>query len=215
MRRASPRLGDEARGARRLGVFGGSFDPPHEGHLFVARAAREERGLDHVLWVPAARPPHKPDRVLAADAQRAHMLELLLADEPACSIWTVEFAREGPSYTIDTLHALRAELPEVELFLLLGTDNLPGFPRWHRAREILALVTPVVVPRAGAPADPEELAALPEAERRALAEAVLDRPPVEVSSTELRARLAAGADHERVPPALREYLAQSGIYRDR
>ncbi|HED66988.1 MAG TPA: nicotinate (nicotinamide) nucleotide adenylyltransferase, partial [Planctomycetes bacterium] len=153
-----PELVPEARVARRLGILGGSFDPPHGGHLHMARVARAARDLDHVLFVPAARPPHKPDRRLASGAERVHMLELLLADQSHVSIWTNELERAGPSYTIDTVEALREELgPRPIFFLILGSDNLAGLPRWHRVEDLLALVEPIVIPRRGAPVDPPEL----------------------------------------------------------
>jgi cytidyltransferase-like protein len=100
-------LSAAARGARRLGVLGGSFDPPHLGHLHAARRARDAFALEHVVFVPAARPPHKPERILAEGAERLEMLALLLADEPDVSVWDTELGRSGPSYTVDTLRELR------------------------------------------------------------------------------------------------------------
>ena len=198
--------------ARSLGILGGSFDPPHLGHLYVARTARLVCKLQHVLFVPAARPPHKPGRVLASAADRVEMLELLLEEEPLFSVWTTELEREGPSYTIDTVRELRSAVgPEAELHLLLGSDNLPGLPGWHQAEELLSLVVPVVVWRRGAPFDPDELAHLPEELRRRFR--LIECAPFDCSASELRQRLAAGGDVEGLlPPKLAEYARERGIY---
>lgn len=206
-----------ARRAERLGVLGGSFDPPHLGHLHVARRAREAFDLDHVVFVPAARPPHKPTRRLASGEERVAMLERLLADEPDASIWTVELGRSGPSYTVDTLRALDAARDAGgRTFLLLGSDNLAGLAGWRELDEILRRARPVVVARAGARLDPETLAGLdPAAARERIEAGFLPGEPFEAASTDLRARLAAGdVPAELFPPALREYLARHGIYRD-
>lgn len=202
-----------ARRARRLGVLGGSFDPPHLGHLHAARRAREAFALDHVVFVPAARPPHKPERVLADGAERLAMLALLLAGEPASSSWDVELARSGPSYTVDTLRELRAAVaPETKLFLILGEDNLAGFPRWREADEIVQLAQPIVVHRSGSPGALDAAALAPFARAR-LALGRLDSPALDLSSTELRAALARGEDcSARFPPALAAHLAHSQTY---
>ena len=212
-----PALDPAARGVRRLGMLGGSFDPPHRGHLHMARVAREACALEHVVFVPAARPPHKPERVLAAGEERVRMLALLLEDEASCSmssIWAVELERAGPSYTIDTVRRLRAELgPRPEIFLILGSDNLAGLPSWRAAEDLLALVQPVVVPRRAAPVDPPELAVLSDAARERIARGVLASTPVDLSSSELRALLARGEDPaDAFPPRLREYVAARSIY---
>lgn len=216
-RPAGASLDEAARRARRLGVLGGSFDPPHLGHLHAARRAREAFELDHVLFVPAARPPHKPDRILAEGAQRLLMLRLLLAGEPGVSAWDVELARSGPSYTVDTLRALRALVP-ARLFLILGEDNLEGFPGWRSAEEIVALAQPVVVHRSGSELarwlERADVRALPEAVRVRLAIGRLGTATFDVSSTELRAALARGEIPTEVfPPALADHLRASGLYR--
>ena len=135
---------------RRLGLFGGSFDPIHGGHLYVARAAQRAHQLDRVIFVPAARPPHKPGRELASGPHRLAMVELAIAAEASWSACDLELYRPGPSYTIDTVLELPArvgEADDVELFLILGSDNLPGLPSWWRVDELLERVHPIVVPR--------------------------------------------------------------------
>ncbi|MEW6072694.1 MAG: nicotinate (nicotinamide) nucleotide adenylyltransferase [Planctomycetota bacterium] len=207
-------LAARARRAERLGVLGGSFDPPHLGHLHVARAARASFRLDHVLFVPAARNPHKPGRLIAGGAERAAMLELLLADLPWTSVWRIELDRPGPSYTVDTIEALRAEVgEEVELFLLLGSDNLEGLATWHRAAALLAAARPVLVPRAG-DRPGGVLARLPRALRERIAPGLVDVAPLDASATEIRDRLGRGDDPgPAFPAALRDYVAARGLYR--
>lgn len=201
-------LAAAARGAARLGLLGGSFDPPHLGHLFAARRARTAFALEHVVFVPAARPPHKPERVLASAEQRLAMLALLLAEEPGTSSWSVELERAGPSYTVDTLRALRALAPAARLFLILGADNLPDFPRWREVEEIVRLAQPIVVPRGPASAGAPELASLSPAARAKVRLGCLAGEPFAASSSALR----AGREAERLPPALARYVREQGLY---
>jgi nicotinate-nucleotide adenylyltransferase len=204
--------------AKRVGIYGGSFDPVHSAHLYVARAAQSASQLDAIVFVPAARPPHKPERRLASNADRAAMLTIALAGEPSWSICELEFERDGPSYTIDTVRELPARLGlsrGVELFLLLGWDNLRGFERWREVRALVELVQPIVVSRDG------DDAQLLEPARRELGPelfAKLERGLVRVparpeSSTDLRDRLARGEDPgAELPPGVLEYIRARGIY---
>ena len=206
-------LDPAARRARRLGLLGGSFDPPHLGHLWAAARARAAFALEHVLFVPAARPPHKPERKLAEDSDRLEMLALLLAGEPACSVWGAELARSGPSFTVDTLRELRALVPgATRLFLILGEDNLPGFPHWREVEEIVRLAQPVVVHRNGPRAEPE-LATLSPFARTRLALGRLASPPLDASSSAVRAALEREVvPAELLPERLREFLARRALY---
>ena len=207
-------LDPSAASARRLGVLGGSFDPPHAGHLHVARAALGAFELDHVVFVPAARPPHKPAGLVAAGQTRLEMVRLLIQGQADLSVWAGELERPGPSYTVDTLLALGELAPASELFWLLGADSLETLSGWHRVEELLALARPVVVARADAEGAPGDLGELSEAARRRLDEGWLALPPVAASSSELRRRLATGQDPgPELPPALREYIDRRGIYR--
>lgn len=208
-------LSEAARRAVRLGVLGGSFDPPHLGHLHAARRAREAFALDHVVFVPAARPPHKPERHLAGEEERLEMLALLLAGEPDVSVWGVELARSGPSYTVDTLRELRGLRTGASLFLILGEDNLEGFPHWRAAEEIVALAQPIVVHRSGVDLSPElARSGLSPLARTRLAMGRLACPPLDVSSTQIRAELADGADVSgNLPPRLLEYVRARSLYR--
>ncbi len=207
-------LAEAARAARRLGLLGGTFDPPHAGHLHAARAARDAFSLDHVVLVPAAHPPHKPGRALAGAADRLALLRLLCAGTAWLSVWSVELERSGPSYTIDTVRALARET-DAELFVILGSDNLPGLPGWRDAGELLERAQPIVIQRAGDPpalADPARRLSPAAAER--LRAGLCAVAPLEASSSELRRRLAVGEDPgPALPAALREYIEQRGIYR--
>jgi len=210
-------LAPPARSARRLGLLGGSFDPPHLGHLHVAEAARNAFGLDHVVFFPAARPPHKLGRVLTDGAVRMEMLELLLAEVEWTSTWGVELGREGPSYTVDTVRDLRDLLgPGAQVFLLIGSDNLTGLASWFRIEELLELVQPIVVHRRGDPLDLAPfLHAVPVDPARA-ERWLVDVEPVDAAATDIRARLVRGEDPgPALPPALREYVAARGIYAGR
>jgi nicotinate-nucleotide adenylyltransferase len=203
---------------RRIGLFGGSFDPPHAGHLHVARTARGRFGLDRLVFVPAAEPPHKPGRRLASGTDRLAMLRLLVGDEPRCEVSDLELERGGRSFTIDTVRALPAALgepEECEIYLLLGSDNLALLPQWREARALLERVQPVVVRRGGELAG--ELAALAgrldEPLLRKLERGALDLPPVPVSSTDVRETLAGtGVELALVPPAVLEYIRAHGLY---
>jgi nicotinate-nucleotide adenylyltransferase len=211
-------MGSDAPGANeRVGLFGGSFDPVHVGHLHAARVAAERFELARVLFVPAARPPHKPGRALAPGDARAALLRLALggANEPGWSVWEGELAREGPSFTIDTLDELLREGVRVT-HLVLGDDNVPGLPSWRRVNELLERVQPVVVPREELSREDLERAAarLPPELAARLRAGWVDAPRVPISATELRALLERGEDPgPLVPPAVREYLLANGIYR--
>lgn len=133
----------------RLGVFGGSFDPPHRTHERVALAALDQLQLDAVLWIPAAQPPHKPDRELSGNQHRLSMLRGIVDDEPRFRIDTRELDRGGTSWTVRTLESLSAEYPGAELFLILGSDNLAGFESWKNPDRIAEMATLVVYDRPG------------------------------------------------------------------
>jgi len=205
-------LAENALRASRLGVLGGSFDPPHLGHLHAARRARGAFALEHVVFVPAARPPHKPERVLASASARLEMLALLLEGEPDVSTWSVELERSGPSYTVDTLRELRARVPAAtRLYLVLGEDHLAGFARWREVEEIVRLAQPIVVHRAGG-ADAGE-AELSDFARTRLDLGRLAGGAFDAASTALRAELAHGRVPEPLlPPRLCAYLREHAPY---
>lgn len=213
-----PAATDPLVGERRIGLFGGSFDPIHTGHLHVARAAREAFGLERVLFVPAARPPHKPDVRLAPGAARAEMVRLALRDEPDFEVWEIELERDGPSFTIDTVRALQQREGAggaARIFLLLGGDNLSGLADWREVDELLSRAEPIVVWR-----DEGELAALEELRARLapaltarLERGLLRLPPVPISASELRAAFARGeVPGAALPAGVAEYVRAHGLY---
>ncbi len=204
---------------RRIGLFGGSFDPIHSGHLHAARAARDAHALDRVVFVPAARPPHKHGRALESGAHRAEMIRRAIAGEARFEQSGIELERPGPSYTIDTVRALRAALDEpddAEIYLVLGSDNLLGLAGWRDVRAVIRETQPIVVLREGEEPIPwaELRAALgPELSLR-LERGILPTPPAPGSSTDLRERLSRGdMDVPELPAAVREYVGAHGLYR--
>ncbi len=200
----------------RLGIYGGSFDPVHFGHLLLAESCREECRLDEVWFMPAGTPPHKQSGRLASPKDRVAMLRLATAGHSAFRVDTREIDRGGVSFTVDTLEQLRNERPDDQLFLLLGADTLADFPNWRSPARIATLAVIVSVRRAGAIAvDPSRVAATigPAAYERLLAHQV-EMPQVDFSSRDLRARLAAGKSiRYRTPRPVERYLEEVGLYR--
>lgn len=134
---------------KRIGLFGGSFDPVHLGHLLVAEAAREELRLDRVFLIPAARSPFKPEKQPAPDALRAAMLRLAFAGKTHCEVDTQELQRGGTSYTVDTIRDYARRFPNSEIFYLVGADNVPSLAKWREADELARLAQFVAIPRPG------------------------------------------------------------------
>lgn len=199
----------------RIGVFGGSFDPIHWGHLILAELAREHCDLNEVRLVPAAVPPHKQGMSRAPDDARLDMLELAIGGHEALSPWDIEIRRGGVSYTVDTLRTLRQMEPAAEVFLLMGADSLHDFTTWRDPREICQLAQLAVVNRPGQPSvDFDVLAAMTtETQREAFQRAVVPMPLVEISSTELRSRVAAGKSiRYQTPRAVEQYIKTNGLY---
>jgi nicotinate-nucleotide adenylyltransferase len=203
-------------GGRRLGVFGGSFDPIHFGHILPVREARRVLGLERVVYLPTARPPHKGAR-FAPPLSRWTMVELALLDEEGLEASALELTPESPAYTVDTLESFRRADPAAELHLIVGADSFADLPQWRRWREILELARLVVLVRPGweqaqlLAAAPPELAAAVESGRAVF----IANPPVAVSSTELREIFAAGRipPSGAVPEAVVKYIRKYDLYR--
>jgi len=175
----------------RFGVLGGSFDPPHYGHLALAETARVQLQLARVLFVPAGEPPHKTDVDLSPIAKRVALVQAAIADNGSFALSRVDVDRAGPHYTVDMLRLLRTEFPQVtDWFLLLGEDSLHDFLSWRAPEEILELAELAVMRRPEKPAPLETLQErLPTLERRLT---WLDVPPLHLSATELRRRVREG-----------------------
>lgn len=200
----------------RLGIFGGTFDPVHYGHLLLAESCREQCRLDQVRFLPAAVPPHKQDRVLTPAPQRIEMLQLALAGHEQFVIDRFEIDRGGVNYTVDTLRHFHTAQPEATLFLLMGADMLLDLPNWRQADQVCELATVVAVRRPGA-AEPDwrGLAGLVGPERLAwFAEHQVAMPEIGISSTEIRERVKAGRSIRYMTPrAVEIYIETHRLYR--
>ena len=203
----------------RVGVYGGSFDPVHIGHLIVAECCREQARLDRVLLVPAAEPPHKQGWRLAEAQHRLAMLALAVGGQREFAISTAELDRGGVSYTCDTLASLAAAHPADELLLILGPDALAQFPRWHKPQQIIDKVELLAVERMGLDdigtvASDSALAGLLGQKRLAhLLETRIRCPAIGVRSTDLRAAVAQGQSiRYRTPRAVEAYIASHRLY---
>jgi nicotinate-nucleotide adenylyltransferase len=202
----------------RLGIFGGTFDPIHLGHLIVAEQCREQGRLDQVLFIPAARPPHKNDQELTAYAQRVEMLALALSGNPAFRIDEREKDRPGPSFTVDTLAQLHGYHDGAELFLIIGSDTLRDLPHWHEPVRILELAGLLVAPRPGAPipAADEIKKSLGLADSFPLRYQVCDIPLIDIASRDLRRRIAESRSvRYLLPRAVEAYLYDKNIYMEK
>jgi uncharacterized protein len=187
----------------RLGLFGGAFNPVHEGHLAVARAAREALDLDAVLFIPSGTPPLKGDAGLAPGDDRLAMIRQAIAGKPGFAVSDIEIRRAGRSFAVDTVRALRAELPHHEMVFLLGADCAPRLHHWKGIDELRRLVRFVILTRAGDGAPDSE----PQLQRVAT-------PSIPLSSTLLRERIAQGRPIDGLtPPAVAAYIAEHGLYR--
>jgi nicotinate-nucleotide adenylyltransferase len=200
----------------RLGIFGGSFDPVHFGHLLLAESCREQARLDEVWFVPAGQPPHKRANRLSEARHRIEMLRLAIGGHEPFRVSTCEVDRGGLSYTVDTLSQIAAEATGSELFLLLGADSLADLPRWREPERICALATPLAVRRPGSPApDYDGLARLVSADRlESFRRQQVDMPRIEISGSDLRRRVAAGLSIRfQTPRAVEKYIETAGLYR--
>lgn len=197
--------------ALRLGLYGGSFDPVHLGHLLVARAALEELDLHGLLVIPATQSPFKPASVPASGTTRARLLRLAFAGQPRVTVDDQELVRGGVSYSIDTARTVAARYPGASLHWLIGEDHVPALPRWREAEQLAALVEFVVIPRPPMPgATAPARASLPSAYRLRH----LRGHPIALSSSCIRERLRAGLPCDHLLPApVAEAIANDALYR--
>jgi nicotinate-nucleotide adenylyltransferase len=200
-----------------IGILGGTFDPFHNGHLALARAARDQLGLERILVVPAAIPPHKRRRPISSADARLALVEAGIAGEPRLESSRIELDRDGPSWSVDTVAALaaaeRAAGREPDLTVILSAESFAGLASWHEPERLLDLARVAVAPRAGhEPPDPASIAAdFPDRAGRIV---VIDGPRVDVSASEVRRRVAAGESLSGlVPPGVAEVIATYRLYR--
>ena len=184
----------------RIGMFGGTFNPVHVGHLLFAETAREQLKLDRVCFIPTGQPPHKSAKDVLPGVVRVQMLQLAIQDNPAFVVSDIELQRKGPSYTIDTLRVIKAQVPAAKLFLLIGQDMLAV--RWLAWSEMKRLCQVVVVHRPGCRVRSRQ----PRLTQLAM-------PQVDISSSDIRARLKAGRSiRYLVPAAVERYIRQRQLY---
>ena len=185
---------------RKIGIYGGTFDPVHQAHLILARDALEQLGLEQVIFVPAAASPHKPAGNEASAEARLAMLQVALADEPRFQIEEIELQRPAPSYTIETVVEMQRRYPEAQLFCLIGQDNVAALHTWRRFDELRELVRFVVLDRVGTAVDHAYLKV---------------RRYIQISATEVRRRVAHNLPITYfVPPAVEQFIRERGLYRE-
>lgn len=195
----------------KLGVIGGTFDPPHYGHLVLAESARVQFALKGVLFVPAGQPPHKPKEPITPAHHRAAMVEAAIAGNPAFTLSRVDLDRPGPHFTVDMLGILSRARPDAVLLFLMGGDSLAEFASWRNPLGIVRHARLGVMERPGWEADVAALAAeIPDIRGRLV---LLDAPYLEISGTDLRRRVRRGLPiRYLVPPAVERYVREHRLY---
>jgi nicotinate-nucleotide adenylyltransferase len=195
----------------RLGILGGTFNPPHLGHLVCAQEAHSQLGLDRVLFVPARIPPHKPVEHEPGPEHRLEMCRLAVAGDGRFAVSDMELQREGPSFTVDTLKVLSTQAPQDELVLILGGDIAAGLTEWHEPEHVLELAGVAIAERRGTPRDDVDrtLAQLSGGDRARF----FAMPRIGISSTMLRRRMSAGEPIRYfVPDQVEDYIQRHGLY---
>lgn len=197
---------------QRIGIFGGTFDPPHLGHLILASEARAQLHLTRLLWVLTPAPPHKLGQPVSPLEDRLAMLRLALKDEPAFELSTTEIERDGPHYTLDTLHLLAKQNPGADLILLLGGDSLRDLPAWHRPADLVAACRQIGVMRR--PGDSIDLSALERKIAGITAKVkFIDAPLLEIASREIRRRASEGLPFRYyLPSSVYDYIIEHKLY---
>jgi nicotinate-nucleotide adenylyltransferase len=198
----------------RIGIFGGSFDPIHHGHLILAENCREQCGLDQIVFMPCSMSPHKLEGAHGTDRQRLEMLDLAIGGHRDFVRNDMEMKRDGISYTVDTLLALTEENPADEWFFLMGADSLESFPTWREPREILKMAKPIVVGRPGSQLDLSVLESLSSPDYiESITELSVESPLIEISSSDIRRRIAASQSIRfLVPRSVEKYIETQKMY---
>jgi nicotinate-nucleotide adenylyltransferase len=195
----------------RVGILGGTFNPPHLGHLIAAQEAYRELDLDQVMLIPAGIPPHKPVDDEPGPEHRLELCRLAVGDDERFAVSDLELRRNGPSFTVDTLKLLRSQSPSDDLYLILGGDIAAGLPKWHEPEQVLELATVAIAKRRGTAkaAVDDALAQLKGGERARF----FQMPRIEISSTMVRRRVRAGQPIRYfVPDGVMHYIERHGLY---
>ncbi len=198
----------------RVGVFGGTFDPIHIGHLVSAEEAWVELKLERVVFLPAGLPPHKLDHVMSPVEHRLAMVELAIASNPHFAVSKVDIERFGPCYTVDTIELLKDEWgPGAEIYFIMGSDSLLDILTWHKPKRLIKLCRFAVVSRSGYQVDLDELdALLPGVTSRVQ---MLNAPELAISSTDIQRRVREGLSIKyQVPEAVEDYIYQHKLYQN-
>lgn len=198
----------------KIGIMGGTFDPIHLGHVAMAREALLQADLDRVLFMPSKIPPHKRERIISDERQRAEMVRLAIQNEPGFEFSAFELAREGITYTAETLQLFHAEHLKDKLYFIMGGDSFMQLEDWYQPGKIMASAVILAVSRDGLTQEQMQERA-EELRQRYHAEIQIVRmPPLDISSTEIRRRVHAGRKiNDLVPEAVAEYIQRQGIYR--
>jgi nicotinate-nucleotide adenylyltransferase len=205
----------EAR-ARKIGILGGTFNPVHLGHLLTAQDALEQLGLERVIFIPSATPPHKVVDKLATGRDRLRMIKLAIRGNDRFGVDDIEIKRGGKSYTVDTLTALRERNPRADLYFIIGADSLQELHLWREVARLVTLCTFVTVPRPGFKPEPVIDPRLDAATRRRLRQHVLRGHACDIASRDIRARVSGGRSiRYLVPDAVRFYIEKNRLYRGR
>jgi len=198
-----------------VGIFGGTFDPIHLGHLILVEQCRDQAKLDQVLFIPAASPPHKQQQSLTPFDRRVEMLSLAISGHAAFRIDELEKERTGPSYTVDTLTQLQSQRPGDSFHFILGSDSLQDLPMWYQPKRILELATLIVMVRADWPPFSEKQLrdALKLEDAFALRYQIVEAPLITISSRDIRRRIADGRSvRYMLPRAVEAYIQEKGLY---
>ena len=195
----------------RIGLFGGTFDPPHLGHLVLAELTADALGLDTVWFVPAANPPHKQGRDITPVMRRLEMLRLALADNPRFYLSRIDVDRQGPHFSVDMVALAQAQRPAAQWYFLMGSDSLRDLPTWHQSKKLVNLCRLAVLQRPGMEPDMASLeAVLPGLEARV---EFIDGPGIGITATEIKGRVRAGRTiRYLVPDAVHAYIYEHGLY---
>jgi nicotinate-nucleotide adenylyltransferase len=204
--------GAKTDGGQRIGLFGGTFDPIHYGHLVIAEDARVYLGLDTVYFAPAYQPPHKPQGTYSAFEHRVRMVELAIKSNQRFALSLIETRLPGPSYTVDTVRAFRRELPaDATLYFIMGMDSLANILTWHKPEELLPLCRIVVAERAGYQVDIAALDSKLPGLRKSLE--LIDTPELSISSTDLQRRIRRGLSvRYQLPIRVEQYVRRQNLY---
>lgn len=203
--------------SNRIGLFGGTFDPPHTGHLIMAESLRQDAGLEQVIFLPSGQPPHKIDWNITPAPHRLEMVRLAIAGNPQFTLSDWELTQPGPCYTLETAKYFKNRFPDQKFCWLIGSDSLADLPTWHGFEELITTIDILTAQRGGFALDTILNQVSDEVSRRAfdkLKANIVRTPTIEIASRNIRRRVKRGQDiRYLVPEAVRDYILREGLYR--